>query len=141
MDTLARVDLGIIRDTVCERADLISLALEAGFRRARGRPKSWHCIHGEDRTPSAHLYDRGMKCFQCGGWWSAIDLVITAAGGCNFVVALRILADKTGVSWPDESLSSVDRDARHIAATYKPRQSLAQVRRLADAEGKHDGDR
>src|SRR4051794_35711791 len=100
-------DLGIIRAQVCERAGIVPLALQAGFRRANGRPKSFHCIHGEDRTPSAHVYRERLRCFGCGGKWSPIDLTMLIHG-CCYIDALKLLAAKTSVSWPD--LSSSERE-------------------------------
>jgi DNA primase len=35
-----------------------------------------YCWHGDERTPSLHLYDDGWWCFRCGEGGDIIDLVI-----------------------------------------------------------------
>ncbi|HWE52894.1 MAG TPA: hypothetical protein VG273_24085 [Bryobacteraceae bacterium] len=91
-------DLSQIRAQVCERANIETLAVQAGFRRARGRGQ-YHCIHGADLHPSARIYQGRMVCHACGGRWSPIDLAMLVHG-CDYVSALRLLAADTGVPWP-----------------------------------------
>ncbi len=97
-------DLGRIRDLACERAVALipDLAVQAGFRRIKGRHNQLGCIHGEDRNPSAHIYSWGIKCFSCGDHWTPIDLVMVR-DGCTFMAALRTLADETFIPWPESS--------------------------------------
>ena len=96
--------LAAVRDEVCHRIQSIlpNLAARAGFRRVPGRPKELRCIHGEDRNPSARIHKGRVKCFSCGGSWSAIDLLMIA-NGCDFIHALKIGAAETSVHWPELS--------------------------------------
>jgi hypothetical protein len=61
-----------------------------------------------------------VKCFACGGSWSAIDLTILAHG-CHYVEALRLLATETGIPWHNltrgehERIGIASRRARDIA--------------------------
>jgi hypothetical protein len=118
------IDLGSIRAEVCERADLNSLALQAGFRRAARQRNAFHCIHGEDRNPSARSYRGRIKCDSCGGSWSPIDLVMLARG-CNYVAALRMLAADTGVPWPNLTAGERDQLRRANAAAPQLAREIA----------------
>ena len=92
----SNTDLRAVRDEACARADLRSLAMQAGFREVPRRPKALRCIHGPDRNPSARVYQGRVKCDSCQGSWSPVDLVMLASG-VGYVEALKILAADTGV--------------------------------------------
>jgi hypothetical protein len=114
------VDIGAIRDEACARAKTIlpELAVQAGFRFARGQRKTLHCIHaGGDRSPSARLYEGHIHCFACGGHWSPLDLVMLRDGS-TFITALKALAEETFVPWPD--ISEAERERRRVARELAP---------------------
>jgi hypothetical protein len=110
-----KADIGDICGQVMERVgdNLGDLAITAGFRAARGRPGWFHCVHGKDRTPSAHVYKGSGRivCFGCNGRWSAIDLRMLAAG-CDYIEALKGLAAETGAPWP--ALTAAERERIEI---------------------------
>jgi hypothetical protein len=101
-----RLGLDYVRRTVIERADIVRHALRAGFRKyGRG----WLCGFHEDRNPSASIRRGYIRCFTCGAHWNVIDLEMEVSG-CNFVTALRSLADEYHIPWPSRQLSRAEQD-------------------------------
>ena len=83
------------RDEILRRADIAEIAEYCGFR--RGRYKSWHCGFHDDRTPSASIKGRSIRCFgECGRSWDIFQL-IQQAHNVDFRGALAWLADHYGV--------------------------------------------
>ena len=98
-------NLQCLRDTILMRADLVHHAVRAGFCQ-RGR--AWLCAFHKDRSPSASLHRGRIHCFACGRSWNVIDLEMQSRG-CDFVAALRTLADEYRIPWPGRELSSAER--------------------------------
>ncbi len=106
------MDISAVRTEVCNRVNIAELAVRAGFRVMRGKSDRFHCIHSEDRNPSARLYRGRVKCDSCGGNWSPVDLEMLASGA-GYIEALKALAVDTGVPWP--TLSGAERERLAIA--------------------------
>jgi hypothetical protein len=112
-----------VRDDVLRLSDIEQHALHAGFRK-RGR--ALHCAFHEDKNPSASLHKGRVHCFTCAKSWNPIDLTMQSHG-CDFVTALRILADEYGIPWPGRDLISAarfERDAADLEATQYWRTAL-----------------
>jgi hypothetical protein len=85
------------RDEILARASIEEIAEYAGFKRGR-YSKSWHCGFHDDRTPSASIKGKSIRCFgACGRAWDVFGL-IEQAHNVDFRGALAWLADHYGVS-------------------------------------------
>lgn len=95
------------------------------------------CPFHDERTPSFTVdAEQGLyHCFGCGAGGDVIDFV-QQAEGCDFLEAVRFLADEAGVALPDEHGASADESKRReslkaavrVAARY-----FYNVRCKADA--------
>ena len=78
------------------RADIEEIAELCRFR--RGRYKSWQCGFHDDRTPSASIRGRRIRCFgECSRSWDVFEL-IEQAHGVDFRGVLSYPADHYGVT-------------------------------------------
>lgn len=98
-------ELRRLRDAILAHADLERHAKRAGFRR-HGR--GWLCACHRDRRPSASCKGNYIHCFVCNKSWNAIDLEILSRS-CDFVSALRALADECGFHWPGDQLRQTEK--------------------------------
>jgi len=95
-----------VRRAIIERADITHHALRAGFRR-KGR--GWLCAFHPDRRPSASIHRGRVYCFTCGTHWNVVDLEMRTRG-CDFITALRSLAEEYHIPWPHQQLSRAEQD-------------------------------
>jgi DNA primase len=117
------------RDEILACADIEEIAEYCGFR--RGRYKAWHCGFHDDRTPSASIRGRRIRCFgECGRSWDIFEL-IQQAHGVDFRGALAWLADHYGVP--------VARPLTHSERQDYARLSAAATREAADLVQWRDG--
>jgi hypothetical protein len=117
------------RDEILARSDIKEIAELCGFR--RGRYKAWHCGFHDDRTPSASIRGRRIRCFgECSRSWDVFELV-EQAQGVDFRGALAWLADHYGVT--------IGRPLTYAERREYARRCAAAAREAADLVRWRDG--
>lgn len=99
------------KEEIREAADLVDVASDYVKLKRSGRSYKGLCPFHDEKTPSFHVTpELGIyKCFGCGASGDVFNFVMEMEG-VGFVEAMRTLADRFGVSLPEESDPEFDRE-------------------------------
>lgn len=115
-------------EQIRQQVDLVELIAEVVPLKRVGKNYAALCpFHAED-TPSFFVHpERGIfKCFGCGKGGNAITFVMEYYR-MSFPEAVRFLAQRAGISLPEEPDNTPEQEAsRHIAALYRVLQAAAR---------------
>ncbi|HYW36249.1 MAG TPA: DNA primase [Balneolaceae bacterium] len=91
------------KEEIRDRADLVEVAQDYVKLKRSGRSWKGLCPFHDEKTPSFHITpDLGIyKCFGCGASGDVFNFVMEMEG-VGFVEAMRTLADRFGVSLPEQ---------------------------------------
>ena len=87
--------------------------------------RKWPCFLHDDETPSLHVYDDGWKCFSCGEFGDAADLV-AGVMKINTLDAARMIAKYFDIPVKDGPLTEQER--RELAQARERKRQEKQLR-------------
>jgi hypothetical protein len=110
-------NLDSIRQQVLERVSVRDCAIQCGFRPTRGPSGKLHSGFREDKNPSCSIKGDYITDWGTGTRWNVIDLTMQSTG-CNYIQALRQLAEEVGIPWPTATQRDIQeaRDRRPMVA-------------------------
>lgn len=99
--------IGTVLNEVRQRLPLTDYLLSKGHalrQSGRSRMVALCPFHADKRRPNMVIYadEQRFHCFCCGAHGDIVDMVQHLEGHPDFTAALRALADKLQVSWPNE---------------------------------------
>ncbi len=99
------------KEEIRETADIVEVVEDYVKLKRSGRSYKGLCPFHEENTPSFHVTpDLGIyKCFGCGESGDVFNFVMEMEG-IGFVEAMRTLADRFGVSLPEEEAEEFDEE-------------------------------
>ncbi|MGE0132468.1 MAG: DNA primase [Blastocatellales bacterium] len=91
-------------DELRNQADIVRIVSDYVSLKKKGRDYAACCPFHNEKTPSFYVSQgkQIFKCFGCGKGGSVFDFIMEIEG-CSFPEAIRIVADKTGVTVPVET--------------------------------------
>src|SRR5262245_34356671 len=108
-------------DELRNQADIVRIVSDYVSLKKKGRDWTACCPFHNEKTPSFYVSQSKQiyKCFGCSKGGSVFDFIMEIEG-CSFPEAIRIVADKTGVTVPadtDNSREYEEREGQRAALT------------------------
>lgn len=100
-------------DELRNQADIVRIVSDYVSLKKKGRDYAACCPFHNEKTPSFYVSPgkQLFKCFGCGKGGSVFDFIMEIEG-CSFPEAVRVVADKTGVTVPVETDNARDYEER-----------------------------
>src|SRR5262245_54822869 len=100
-------------DELRNQADIVRIVSDYVSLKKKGRDYAACCPFHSEKTPSFYVSQgkQIFKCFGCGKGGSVFDFIMEIEG-CSFPEAVRVVADKTGVTVPVETDNSREHEER-----------------------------
>ncbi|HKQ75182.1 MAG TPA: DNA primase [Blastocatellia bacterium] len=114
-------------DELRNQADIVRIVSDYVSLKKKGRDWAACCPFHNEKTPSFYVSQSKQifKCFGCSKGGSVFDFIMEIEG-CSFPEAIRVVADKTGVTVPVET-----DNAREYEEREGQRAELSQLNRWA----------
>lgn len=105
--------IGTVLNEVRQRLPLTEYLVSKGCvlrQTGRNRMVGLCPFHADKRRPNMVIYidEQRFHCFACGSRGDVVDMVQHLEGHFDFTAALRALADKLQLSWPDERSANAE---------------------------------
>jgi DNA primase len=100
-------------DELRNQADIVRVVSDYVSLKKKGRDYAACCPFHSEKTPSFYVSQTKQifKCFGCGKGGTVFDFIMEIEG-CSFPEAIRVVADKTGVTVPVETDNSREHEER-----------------------------